>query len=74
MTHEVGLTYLSPDGMLIVIVESWGELVNVLVLQDHPEIPHPIAPGTVFPVLVGTVFWNESKLFSSDEEQGKVSS
>lgn len=73
MTHEVGVTYTTPDGCLVVVVEDHGELVNVLLLQDNSAFKRPIAPGTVFPVIVGTVCWDDSKPFSSPEEQGKVS-
>lgn len=72
MTHELGVTYLTPDGGLVTVVESHGELVNVLLLQDNPTFRKPMAPGTVFAVIVGCVYWDESKPFSSDEEQGKV--
>lgn len=73
MTHEVGVTYITPDGGLVVVVEDHGELVNVLLLQDNSTLKRSMAPGTVFPVIVGTVYWDYSKPFSSPEEQGKVS-
>lgn len=74
MSRELGLTYLSPEGSLVVVVEANDALVFVMVLQDNPDFKFPIVPGTLIPVTVGCAYWNESKLFSSDEEQGKVPS
>lgn len=74
MTHEVGVVYESPEGTLFVVVGDEGEhLVNVLVLQDSPGFTKPMAPGSIFPVLVGTAYWEESVPFASLPEGGKVS-
>jgi len=72
MTRELGVTYLTPDEGLVTVVRSHRDLVFVLVLQDNPRFTKPMAPGSLFPVLVDTAYWNDSVPFSSLPKRGKV--
>lgn len=74
MTRKPGITYVMPDGLLLVVIEATEEGVVGLVLEDNPRYARPLKPGTLMTVLKETTYWKEGVPFASPREQGKVSS
>ena len=73
ITRELGVTYVGPDKMLFIVVQTTEIGAIILVLQDNPIYKKPIAPGTTINVFEDTAFWDESIPFASLPEGGKVS-
>ena len=71
--HKVGETYVGPDKMLFVVVQSTQIGVVVLVLQDNPAYTKPMKAGTVMNLLNDTAYWDESVPFASLSERSTVS-